>query len=467
MNLPPFLQRSEWEKQVPVASLSAFRIVFGAIMCVGALRYFSNGWLIKFFVTPPFHFKYFLFEWIVEPNLLCLRLITAAAALGAAGVMLGLFYRLSALLLFCSFSYIELLDVTNYLNHHYLAGLLMLLLLFMPAERTFSIDACLARRRGRPLPTQVSQLHIYVLRAQLICVYFYAGLAKVNPDWLLHAQPLTIWLRSRIELPLVGPLLGHAWAPWLFSWGGCFYDLTIWAFLLNRRTRPLSYLVALVFHAFTRVLFNIGLFPWIMSGSTLIFFSANWPIIAGHWCKAKWSRSREIINETPKTALVDAQPQRPFRGWQLALVAVYLLVQFTLPLRHHLHPGSVLWNEEGMRFSWRVMIREKSASVNFVVLGKESGRKREVSPLHFVNRRQLAEAGGQPDLLLQLAHHIGEQMQERWGEKVQVFARTALSFNGRRSRNFIKSNVDLMTIKDTLWPLDLVHPGPFSEPALP
>ena len=39
----------------------------------------------------------------------------------------------------------------------------------------------------------------------LLCiVYFYAGLAKLNSDWLFNAMPLNIWLPSKFDLPLIG-----------------------------------------------------------------------------------------------------------------------------------------------------------------------------------------------------------------------------------------------------------------------
>ena len=43
-----------------------------------------------------------------------------------------------------------------------------------------------------------------LLRFQYATVYFYAGLAKLGSDWLVHAQPLGIWLYSRGDTPVSG-----------------------------------------------------------------------------------------------------------------------------------------------------------------------------------------------------------------------------------------------------------------------
>ena len=92
-----------------------------------------------------------------------------------------------------------------------------------------------------------------------LCV---AGVAKLNADWLLEAQPLGIWLQDHTGLPLVGRAFGEPWAAHLFSWCGAGFDLTIVAWLMWKRTRPAAYVVLVVFHVMTYLLFpEIGVFP--------------------------------------------------------------------------------------------------------------------------------------------------------------------------------------------------------------
>src|SRR5690606_21406904 len=114
-------------------------------------------------------------------------------------------------------------------------------------------------------------------RFQVGIVYFFAGLAKAHSDWLLHAQPLRIWLGANVDLPVVGPLFTLELIPLLFSWFGFLFDTTIVGFLLWRRTRLWAYGVVIAFHVVTRVLFPIGMFPVIMVGAALVFFSPSWP----------------------------------------------------------------------------------------------------------------------------------------------------------------------------------------------
>ena len=59
----------------------------------------------------------------------------------AVGIALGFFYRICTALFFFGFTYVELLDQTNYLNHYYLISLLSGLMVFLPANRAWSLDA--------------------------------------------------------------------------------------------------------------------------------------------------------------------------------------------------------------------------------------------------------------------------------------------------------------------------------------
>ena len=54
---------------------------------------------------------------------------------------LGLWNRISTLLMFLDFTYVFLLDQTLYLNHFYLMALISFLMIFVPAHRAFSVDA--------------------------------------------------------------------------------------------------------------------------------------------------------------------------------------------------------------------------------------------------------------------------------------------------------------------------------------
>lgn len=417
-----------------IAPLVTFRILFGGLMAWGALRFMLSGWVERLYAEPRFFFKYFGFEWVPVPKVSGMYALYTVIFLSALGMALGWRYRLSSLLFFLSFTWAELTDLTNYLNHYYLVILLAFWMIFLPAHRAFSIDV---RRRPGLRRTHVPAWCIYLLMFQLGVVYFYAGFAKLNPDWLLRAMPLAVWLPERAGLPVLGPIFEWSWTPHLFSWAGAAYDLSVPFFLLFRRSRAWAYLAVLVFHLFTLLLFNIGLFPFIMIISTLIFFP---PEVHQRWLSGIGFQSGDKALYT-----------FPAVGKKLLAVALplYLLFQLLFPLRHYLYPGKVLWTEEGYRFSWRVMLVEKNGQATFTVKDAVSGRRSEVINRHYLTVFQEKQMAIQPDFMLQYARFLAKEFREKHGfREPQVTVNSYVALNGRPGQPFIDPGVDLMQVKD-------------------
>jgi hypothetical protein len=132
-------------------------------------------------------------------NLWKLYLFTFFIAAAIIFVALGK-YKLAILTFFLSFTYIELMDKTTYLNHYYFITIISLVLVFLPAN-CFSVDAYKdEKKRFQKIP----RWNIDILKLLLAIVYVYAGLEKLNSDWLLEAMPLKIWLPNNSNLPLIG-----------------------------------------------------------------------------------------------------------------------------------------------------------------------------------------------------------------------------------------------------------------------
>ncbi|MCP3101529.1 HTTM domain-containing protein [Myxococcus sp. K15C18031901] len=438
-----------------IAALAVFRMALGAIIAVSAVRFLTYGWVDVLFARPRFRFTYWGFGWL--PALPSTWMPALFVALGVLGVllMLGLFYRVTVALLFAVFAYVQLVDVTNYLNHYYLVSLLLGLLCFIPAHRAFSLDALREPAlRSDWLPTWCTVL----LRFQVAVVYVYAGLAKVTTDWLVHAQPLNIWLAARTGLPWVGPLLEQRWVAYAAAWGGMLFDTTIVLFLLWRRTRPFAYVVVLGFHTVTFVLFPIGMFPFIMVTAAMVFFEPSWP-------RRLLARLRRRPSETVASPTHGAVPAPSWRG-RVALGAalVYAFLQVALPLRTHAYGGNVLWHEQGMRFSWRVMTREKNGSATFMVRDGVTGREWHVVPSQYLTRLQEREMAVQPDLILQLAHHIARDFEATTHHPVEVRADVRVSLNGRMSEPLVDPTVDLAKEEDGLGAKAWILPSPEGPP---
>ena len=199
-------------------------------------------------------------------------------AISSLGIAFGALYRISAVLFFLSFTYIELIDVTYYLNHYYFVSLVSLIMVFLPANASRSVDQRFGAIKSR---STVSAWTIDILKFQLVLVYVFAGIAKLNTDWLIHALPLAIWLPAQDQLPILGTIFKWRRQRLMSFHGQALYMIFLYPFfLLVARTRALAYAAVIAFHLMTWWLFQIGMFPFIMIGATLVFFSAafheNW-----------------------------------------------------------------------------------------------------------------------------------------------------------------------------------------------
>ena len=439
------------------AWLAGFRVLFGLTLLTSTLRFLAYGWIDQLFVAPQFHFKYWGFSWVKVPASGELHALFWILSAFCVCVSLGLLFRAAAFGLFFGFTYLQLLDVTTYLNHYYLASLLALLLACSPAGQTWSLDA---RLRPRILRSSVPTAWLYLFRFQVAVVYTFAGLAKAHGDWLFHAEPLRIWLLSRADTPLIGPILAQDWAAPLMSWAGFLFDTGIPWLLMIPRLRPFAFLLVVGFHSVTGLLFPIGMFPVIMVLSALVFFSPSWPRKLGARLPPKL-RAR-LARASAPSLVAPRLPEPRYRLW-FALGAAYCLFQVAFPLRFLAYGGSVRWHEQGMRFSWRVMVREKNGSITFVVRAPHAGRTFYVAPHQYLTRLQEREMSSQPDLILQLAHRIRDDYAAKGLGAVEVRADTWVSLNGRPIHRLIDPNADLSRIEDGLGKANWILPEP-SEP---
>ncbi len=492
------LQARRLFEPVDAAWLAAFRVLYGTLLCISMLRFLVYGWVDKLFTAPTFFFKYWGFAWVEPLPSPWLHALFAVLAVCALATAVGFAFRGAAIALTLGLAYVQLLDVSSYLNHYYLATLLVGLLAVSPAGKTFSADEWLERRRrGGTLsnvPSTVPRLWSFVFRFQVALVYTFAGIAKAQSDWLLHGQPLRVWLGTNAELPVVGPLLTIDGVPLLMSWCGFLFDTTIALWLSWRRTRPYAFTIVVAFHLLTRFLFPIGMFPAIMIVAALAFFEPSWPKAAikliattnaGRCAKTRWSWLRHHVgaHHAPTHARTQTlgADQEVFDTWLaskaripsqltraqrlgLLLAASYCTWQLFMPLRFIAYGGNVLWHEQGMRFSWRVMVRAKGGSTTFWASDPTTGQRWRVAASDYLTPMQQSEMSSQPDLILQLAHRIANDFRARGFGAVEVRAESRVSLNGRRSAPLIDPSVDLSTQEDGLSFAQFILPAPEGAP---
>lgn len=380
------------------ASLAVFRIAFGLVLCWHAARYLwpqqGTSMAEYLYVTTEWNFSYPGFSWLrpwpqpwVDAHFMLV---------GLAGfcVALGFFYRTAAVTLFLSFTCTFLWEQAKFNNHYYLIILISLMLIWMPAQKRFSVDRWLRFRRGGNEPIefpvhyaadQIPFWPIFLLRVQLFIVYFYAGVAKINSDWLAGiplAAPAGKFHSVLADMGLSG-LVSVDQLCLMLAWIGLAFDLSIGFLLILPRTRWLALVLLACFHGTNHFMFDIGVFPLMAFSTALIFFPPDWPLRFARWLKhprvqrpdwgwfiggglalplvgaslgwrssdADDSVSRESNSGTPPSLGRSAA----------AFLLVWLAIQVMVPLRHFAIAGDANWTEEGQNFAWRMKLRAKAA----------------------------------------------------------------------------------------------------------
>jgi len=438
--------KNYFNKKTQAASLAAFRVLFGLIMLFSLVRFINKGWVEELYILPDFHFKYYGFSWVKSLEEWT-YLLFAVAVLACLMIIAGFKYRLSMCLFFLSFTYIELIDKTTYLNHYYFVSVLSFILIFLPLNKTLSVDSY---RKGVSF-IHVPQWTVDVIKLMLCIVYFYAGLAKLNSDWLLRAQPLKIWLSSKTSFPVIGNWMNDTWFHFAMSWSGALYDLCIPFLLWNRKTRKFAFFLVIVFHLFTRVLFNIGVFPYVMIVATTIFFDGRvhqqWVTSFQQFYNLKFTKQVKQLYVSKSQKLI------------LITLGFFMFIQLLLPFRYLMYPGELFWTEEGYRFSWRVMLIEKGGQTDFKVFNYDTGKTCTINVDKYLTPFQKKEMTTQPDFILEFAHYVAKKYKEEYQiENIGVFVSGYVSLNARISRPLIDPNIDLLKVEENFRPKKWVLP---------
>jgi hypothetical protein len=437
------------KNNVSILPLVVFRIIFGILMFFSTLRFILKGWVNDLYEVPTYFFTYYGFDWVSplpNPFMYVLFLLLLIACIF---IIFGLFYRVNTVLFFIIFTYIELIDKTNYLNHYYFISLISLLLILIPANSYFSLDAYFGICKRKKT---IQAWQINIIKLQIGLVYFFAGISKLNYHWLIEAQPLINWLKHQSDFPVIGKLFLYDFTAYLFSWVSAIFDIFIFFLLIDKRSRWISYFVAFVFHIMTAIMFPIGVFPYVMIASTLIFFNDNF--------------HKKIIDFISKYGLLNSsksiEEKNNYQTKTNSILNVFLIGFFTLqlflPLRFILYPGKLFWTEQGYRFSWRVMLIEKAGYSQFYIHEPKMDRKMLIQNRDYLTPQQVKMMSTQPDMILQYAHFLSKTFKDslivesngeiiKMGVNPKITADITVSLFNKGSRKFIDSEKNLSEIK--------------------
>lgn len=418
-------------KPVDNSPLIFFRIVFGLLIFLESAGAIFTGWVKRVFIDPEFTFTFIGFEWLTPLPGNGMYYYYALMAIFGLMVMAGLLYRFSLTAFTILWSATYLMQKTSYNNHYYLLILFCLIMLIIPAHRYYSVDA-----KNNPQIKSLScpQWCYVLIILQLGIVYTFAAVAKIYPDWLA-GMPIKLWFSVKADYPIIGDLLQEHWFIMAVAYGGILFDLLIVPLMLWKRTRLVGFFISIFFHVFNSVVFQIGIFPYLMLAALVFFFDPE---------KVR----RIFFKRKPVVEYQEVLPDKwEFRAFNSVpfktVVAIYILIQLWLPIRHYFYSGNVFWTEEGHRMAWRMMLRSKYGTVYYELKIPEAGISKIINPSEYLSPKQNSKIGSNPDLIWQFSQYLKKEYEQQGYRGIEIYAHSKVSLNGRPYFPLIDPTVNL------------------------
>lgn len=416
-------------EEVDNAPLVLFRMFFGFLLFAEALGAVLTGWVDRTLMEPRFTFNLIGFDWIQPLPGYGMYYYYGVMALCGIAVMLGFYYRLSLSLFTILWIGVYWMQKTHYNNHYYLLILLCLFMLTVPANAYASLDA---KRKNEALTCPKWCLNIF--KIHLWIVFTYAALNKIYPGWL-GGDFIRVVFEGKRDFWLIGELLQKDWLQRIVVIGGILFDLLIVYLLWWKKTRWLAFGMSLLFHLFNSAVFQIGIFPYLMIATCVLFFEPE-------------TIRKRFFKKKPTAPVPQNLPQlttsKKLIVWGFGL---YFIVQMLLPVRHLLFEGSVFYTEEGHRLSWRMMLRTKWGHSTWTVTQPASDSTWVVDKSEFLTRDQISSLSGHPDMMWQFAQRLKAHYADEGLAPVEIRVKTSVSLNDGEPQTIIDPEADLARLK--------------------
>jgi hypothetical protein len=426
--------------------ISLFRIVYGLFMAYEMIDYIRIDLIRNMFVLPKINFHYDFFRWLsplpeIWMNVLLYLLLACSIA-----ITLGIFFKWSCRILAIGYAYIFLIDKSIYNNHIYLFILLAVLLSLTDADKSFSI----IRKTSWFKVPRWQQL---ILQFQIVIVYFYGGIAKLNHDWLIRCQPVQTLIAQIPPGHLLAPLLKNEFGIYLFTYGGFLLDFGAPLLLWYKPIRKWSLIPIILFHAFNSTIFtDIGIFPYVMVVSLVLFFEPGEIPFLRTWLNGRKDNQGMKNNSKVLTA----------SSWRYAHVFLlsYFVFQLLFPLRGFFLPNDMDWTTIGNRFSWRMKVDTRQVKeMKFIVFDPVKHDSLDVDVPTFINTMQMLNLSMDPRSIADFAVLLKKTVAEQGLGHAEVYSRIIESYNGRKPQYFVNPYADLSMVEyQPLKKLPWVYP---------
>ncbi len=386
--------------------------------------YYGVQLIAQGFLAPKILFTYDWFPFLHPLPAGAMNVILALMTLGTVLVAAGWWMRVGAVLFATGQAYFLLLEKSYWNNHIYLFILVAVLLCFTHADHFVSLRP----RKNRV--QAVARGEVLLLQAQIVLVYFYGGLTKINPYWLFEQEPVRSLLANLPDTHALAGLIKNPFGVQLLTYGGLLLDLAAPILLWKKSVRNWAIWLFVGFNLVNSRIFNdIGVFPFVMLGTVVLFYDAN----------ELWF-TRWLPGKMPSTA--PAAP--PVSLWALRLSAVYFVFQLLFPFRGHLLPNPLDYTTIGNRFSWRMKVDTRlPEEVSFLVINPAAHDTIPVDIRPLINPMQIWALTYDPRSVADMGRYLKKEAAKRGIPHAVVQARIRIRYNGGPSQYFVDPEADL------------------------
>lgn len=437
-----------WKKAtfdiVDGSALGVFRIFWGLIMLLETRWMWRH--LDDLHSDRYFHFYYKGFSWIRHfPERWMTELEIIAMMISAILIVVGVAFRPAALVFFIGYTHLFYAEAGAYNNHFYLIMLLSGVLFFTRADAYHSLHQW--RRGKKGLADEgVPRWNYLLIQIQVVIVYVYGAIAKINTDWMIAREPITFWLKFGQKVPdYLKGLIQHEWFTYIAAYGGFFIDLLCPFMLFHRKLRIPAIVILVSFHFLNSQIFSIGFFPIIGVALLIVILPPN-----------LFRRNRD---QHPAVRS-EGNVSRPI----LLAVSTFCIFQILFPLRWHLaRPANPSWTDVGHRFSWRMMLRSRISRLDLrfsdpdveLWLKQNPGRYPRLSPSNGIRWAEY------PNFIWQYVQALHAALEEHGMGETKIYAHVTTSLNGRDYYPSIDPHVDLARVENPYFAVpDWVLPLP-------
>jgi len=424
-------------KSIDVSKVAIFRIFFGLFMTYQMIYYYEIDYTFQFIYGPEVLFPYQGLEFLEPFSLGILKVIHAGLLISAILITLGFLYRYAMIFFFVGFFYFSFVDKTLYNNHIYLIALFAFVMIFIDADKKYSLRAKFSKKS---LSHLVPAWHQNILIFLISIVYFFGGISKLSPNWL--DSNLVSYTIDQAQSSVLTNLFPKEMLIVLIKYGGLIFDLSIAFILLSKKTRWLGVILVVLFsYTNNSILFNdIGIFPFFMICATILFFDSK---KVGNYVDSIFGLK---ITETSE----GEGNKSKYRTLTLSCLFVFVLFHLLFPLRHHFLTDNPEWTSIGQRFSWRMKMQSRNVTqFNMSLIDRATSQKYNLDGKTFVTKNQFIHMPEDPYTFVQLAKYISKKLYlERGLINPIIKADLMVEFNGMPAQHMLNPRIDLTKMSE-------------------